>query len=105
MDLGNMMKQAQEMQQRMQDAQKQLEDLTVIGESGGGMVKIKMNGRHVVLATEIHHSMYEEGEMLNDLLTAAYNDATNKVEKESQKMIGKITAGLNIPTDMMQGKD
>ena len=105
MNLGDMMKQAQEMQKRMQDAQKQLENLSVTGESGGGMVKLKINGRHVALALDIHDSLYEEGDMLNDLVIAAINDAVNKVETESQKMIGKITAGLNIPTDMMKEDD
>ena len=105
-NLGNLMKEAQKMQQRMQEAQQQLSQLIVSGESGGGMVKIEMNGRHDVLKVKINPSlMEEEAEMLEDLIAAAVNDAVRKVEKASKEKISQLTAGLNIPTDFMKDKD
>jgi nucleoid-associated protein EbfC len=105
-NLGNLMKEAQKMQQRMQEAQEQLSKLTVLGKSGGGMVEIEMNGRHDVLNVKISASlMEEEVEMLEDLVAAAINDAVRKVEKASKEKITQLTAGLNIPTDFMKEKD
>ena len=98
LSLSNLMKEAEKMQKRMQDAQKQLTDLSVIGESGAGMVKVEMNGRHDVRRVTIHPSLLEEGhEILGELIAAAVNDAVRKIEKESQKKIGELTAGLSIP--------
>jgi DNA-binding YbaB/EbfC family protein len=103
-NLGDLMKEAQKMQQRMQDAQKELSELSVDGESGGGMVSLKMNGRHNVTSVKIKPSLLEEDvEMLEDLLAAAVNDAVRKIEKVSKEKISKLTAGLNIPTDLMGG--
>ena len=105
-NLGNLMKEAQKMQQRMQEAQQQLSELTVVGESGGGMVKIEMNGRHDVLKVKVSPSlMDEEIEMLEDLLAAAVNDAVRKVEKVSKEKISQLTAGLNIPAEFMKKSD
>lgn len=105
-NLGNLMKEAQKMQQRMQEAQQQLSQLIVTGESGGGMVKIEMNGRHDVVKVKISKSlMEEEVEMLEDLFAAAVNDAVRKVEKASKEKISQLTAGLNIPTDFMKGDE
>lgn len=102
-NLGNLMKEAQKMQQRMQEAQQQLSQLIVNGESGGGMVKIEMNGRHDITKVKISPSlMEEEVEMLEDLIAAAVNDAVRKVEKASKEKISQLTAGLNIPTDFMK---
>lgn len=103
-NLNNLMKEAQKMQQRMQEAQQQLSQLTVSGESGGGMVKIEMNGRHDVLGVKINPSVLDEVEMLQDLIQAAVNDAVRKVEKASKEKISQLTAGLNIPTDFMKGE-
>lgn len=101
-NLGNLMKEAQKMQQRMQEAQHQLSQLIVDGESGGGMVKIKMNGRHDVTNVKINPSlMEEEPEMLEDLIAAAVNNAVRKVETASKEKISQLTAGLNIPADFM----
>ena len=101
-NLNNLMKEAQKMQQRMQEAQEQLSLLIVTGESGGGMVKIEMNGRHDVVKVKISPALAdEETEMLEDLLAAAVNDAVRKVEKASKEKISQLTAGLNIPTDLM----
>jgi len=105
-NLNNLMKEAQKMQQRMQEAQEQLSQLIVAGESGGGMVKVSMNGRHDVSKVKISPAlMDEEIEMLEDLIAAAVNDAVRKVEKASKEKIGQLTAGLNLPTDFMKDED
>jgi DNA-binding YbaB/EbfC family protein len=102
-NLGNLMKEAQKMQQRMQEAQQQLSQLVVSGESGGGMVRIEMNGRHDVTNVKINKTLLEEDvEMLEDLVAAAVNDAVRKVEKASKEKISQLTAGLNIPTDFLK---
>ena len=103
-NLGNLMKEAQKMQKRMQEAQEELGRLTVTGESGGGMVKIEMNGRHDVTKVKINPSLMEEDvEMLEGLLGAAVNDAVRRVEKKSKEKISELTSGLNIPDDLMRG--
>ncbi len=107
-NLNDLMKEAQKMQQRMQEAQEQLSQLIVAGESGGGMVKVDMNGRHDVSKVKISPAlMDEEIEMLEDLIAAAVNDAVRKVEKASKDKIGQLTAGLNLPTDFIkdEGKE
>ncbi len=102
-NLGNLMKEAQKMQQRMQEAQEQLTRLSVTGKAGGGMVEVHMNGRHDVSKVKINRTLLnEEIEMLEDLIAAAINDAVRHVEKESKKKINELTAGLNIPTDFMK---
>ena len=102
-NLGNLMKEAQKMQQRMQEAQQQLSQLIVTGESGGGMVKVEMNGRHDITKVKVNPSLMEEDvEMLEDLFAAAVNDAVRKVEKASKEKISQLTAGLNIPTDFLK---
>jgi len=106
-NLSNLMKEAQKMQQRMQEAQQQLSELVVSGESGGGMVKIEMNGRHDVMKVKLKPSLLEEDvEMLEDLIAAAVNDAVRKVESASKEKISKLTAGLNIPNEFLNtGKE
>ena len=105
-NLGNLMKEAQKMQQKMQEAQQQLSELTVTGESGGGMARVKMNGRHDVLEVKLNKSLLEEEiTMLEDLLAAAINDAVRKIEKVSKEKITQLTAGLNIPTDFLKEED
>lgn len=101
-NLGNIMKEAQKMQQRMQEAQKQLSQLVVKGVSGGGMVEVEMNGRHEVNKFKINPSLMDDVEMLEDLVTAAFNDAVRKVEQASKQKISELTAGLNIPTDFLK---
>lgn len=105
-NLGNLMKEAQKMQQRMQEAQEQLTQLVVEGKSGGKMVTVSMNGRHDVLSVKISRALLDEDiEMLEDLVAAAVNDAVRQVEKASKDKITQLTAGLNIPTDFMQKED
>lgn len=105
-NLSNLMKEAQKMQQRMQEAQQQLSQLVVTGEAGGGMVTIQMNGRHDAVSVKIKPTILEEEdvEMLEALVAAAVNDAVRKIEKASKEKISQLTAGLNIPTDLMGGE-
>lgn len=105
-NLGNLMKEAQKMQKKMQDAQQQLTDMLVTGEAGGGLVKVEMNGRHDVKAVKINPNMMdEEVEMIEDLVAAAVNDAVRKIEKASRDKISQLTSGLNIPTDFGDAGD
>jgi len=96
--LGDMMKKAQEMQENMQKAQKDLASKEVTGESGAGMVQVLMRGTHEVNRVVIDPSlMSEDREMLEDLIAAAINDAVHKVEKTNQQAMQEMTAGLNLP--------
>lgn len=105
-NLGDLMKEAQKMQERMQEAQEQLAKTTVKGEAGGGMVKVEMNCRHDVSKIDISKSLLEEDkEMIEDLVAAAVNDAVRKVEDVSKKKISELTSGLNIPTDLGDAGD
>jgi len=97
-DLGELMKQAQEMQEKMQTAQEELANAIVMGESGAGMVKITMDGRHDVRRVEIDPSLLsEDKEMLEDLLAAAVNDAVRKVESQNKEKMASMTAGMLPP--------
>ncbi|GHC31177.1 nucleoid-associated protein [Kushneria pakistanensis] len=96
--MGNLMKQAQEMQDKMQKVQEEIADTEVHGESGAGMVKVTMNGRHDVTSIELDPAiMQEEKEFLEDLLAAAVNDAVRKVEVNSRTKMEEATQGLNLP--------
>ncbi|MDX1467527.1 YbaB/EbfC family nucleoid-associated protein [Halomonas denitrificans] len=96
--MGNIMKQAQEMQEKMQKAQEEVAKAEVQGEAGAGMVKVTMNGRHDVSKVELDPSLMEEDkELLEDLLAAAVNDAVRKVEADSKARMEEATAGLNLP--------
>lgn len=100
-NIGNMLKQAQAMQESMQKAQAQIALLEVVGESGGGMVKVTMSGKHEVKRVQIEPAVIgEDREMLEDLIAAAINDAVHKVEaKTSEKMSG-LMAGMQLPPGM-----
>ncbi|MCP4041610.1 MAG: YbaB/EbfC family nucleoid-associated protein [Gammaproteobacteria bacterium] len=96
--LGNIMKQAQQMQENLQKAQEELANMEVTGESGAGMVCVVMTGRHDVRRVSIDPVlMGEDKEMLEDLLAAAVNDAVQKVEKSSKERMAGLTAGMNLP--------
>lgn len=102
-NLNKLLDEAQKMQDRMKKAQEELTELTVEGKAGGGMVKVKMNGRHDVSKVNIARSLLDEDvEMLEDLVAAAVNDAVRQVEKISKEKINQLTAGLNIPTDFLK---
>ena len=99
--LGNLMKQAQEMQANMQKLQEELASMEVTGEAGGGMVKVVMTGRHEVRRVVIDESVAgEDTDMLEDLVAAAVNDAVHKVERNSQEKVSGLTSGLNLPAGM-----
>lgn len=99
--LANMLKQAQQMQKKMEDAKNELANVKVRGEAGGGMVKIKMTGRNDVLGVEIDPLLLSEDKtMLEDLVAAAMNDAVRKVEVVREEKMGQMTAGFNLPADM-----
>lgn len=101
MNLGNMndiMKQAQAMQEKMQKLQEESAKREVSGESGAGLVKVTMNGRHDVRAVNIDSSLLKEDkEILEDLIAAAINDAVRKVESNQQEQMQKLTGGLQMP--------
>ena len=96
--IGNVMKQAQNIQDYMQKIQEELINSEVIGESGAGLIKVVMTGRHDVKNVNIDQSLMEEDkEMLEDLLAAAVNDAVRKVEENSKNKISGLTSGMNLP--------
>ena len=96
--MGNLMKQAQEMQEKMQKIQEEIAETEVTGEAGAGMIKVTMNGRHDVSRVNVDPSVMEEDkELLEDLLAAAVNDAVRKVETSSKAKMEEVTSGLNLP--------
>jgi DNA-binding YbaB/EbfC family protein len=99
--IGQLMKQAQQMQADMQKAQEEMASLTVSGESGAGMVRITMTCQHEVQRIEIDDSLVaDDKEMLEDLITAAFNDAIRKVEQTVKEKYSGMTAGLGLPPGM-----
>ncbi len=99
--LGNLMKKAQQMQEDMKKAQEELKNLEVEGQSGGGLVKIVMTGKHEVRKVHIEESLLnEDKDMLEDLIAAALNDASNKVDKSTKDQFSSLTDGLNLPGGM-----
>lgn len=99
MNIQKMMKQAQEMQEKMQSMQQKLEAEEVDGSAGGGMVKIRINGKNMMLKVSIDDSLMkiEEKEVLEDLLVAAYNDARGKVDSAFNTQMSQMTSGLSLP--------
>ncbi|MET1255587.1 YbaB/EbfC family nucleoid-associated protein [Aliikangiella maris] len=96
--LGGLMKQAQEMQEKMQKAQEEVANLEVTGQSGAGLVKILMTGRHDVRKVEIDDELLKDDkEILEDLIAAAINDAVRKVEEESKDKMSSVTSGIPLP--------
>ncbi|MCX4190136.1 YbaB/EbfC family nucleoid-associated protein [Methylophaga sp. OBS3] len=97
--LGNLMKQAQQMQANMQKAQEELAKVEVTGQSGAGMVQVTMTGKHDVKRVQIEDSLFEDDkEMLEDLIAAAINDAVRQVEKTTQeRMAGMMPPGMKMP--------
>ncbi len=96
-NMGNMMKQAQLMQERLQKAQAEIASMEVTGESGAGMVKVTMNGSHEVRRVEIDDSVFEDKEIAEDLIAAAFNDATRRVEVQSKEKLSQVTGGMQLP--------
>jgi hypothetical protein len=100
-NFNNLMKQAAAMQANMQKAQAEIASIEVVGESGGGMVKVTMNGRHEVKRVQIEPAVGgEDRELLEDLIAAAANDAVHKLEARVQEKMAGVTAGLQLPPGM-----
>ncbi len=96
--LGDLMKQAQQMQEKMQQAQQEVANVEVSGESGAGMVKIVMTGKHDVKSVNIDESLFtEDKEILEDMIAAAVNDAVRKVEEQTKDMMSSVTSGIPLP--------
>ena len=98
--IGQLMKQAQQMQESMQKAQEELGRVEVTGESGGGMVSVVMTCKHEVRRINIDDALYgDDREMLEDLLAAAINDAVRKVEDTTKEKLSGLTSALGLPGD------
>ncbi|WP_018231185.1 YbaB/EbfC family nucleoid-associated protein [Thioalkalivibrio thiocyanodenitrificans] len=96
--LGNLMKQAQKMQEDMARAQEELAGMEVTGQSGGGLVSVVMTGRHEVRRVSIDPSLLEDDrDMLEDLVAAAINDAVHRVEETTRERMASMTAGMGLP--------
>lgn len=98
--LGSLMKQAQEMQKNMQAAQEEVANMEVAGESGGGLVKVVMTGKHELIKVDIDESLMDDKEMLEDLVAAAVNSAARRVDEVSKDKMGGLTAGMDLPDGM-----
>ena len=99
--IGQLMKQAQEMQAQMEEAQQEMANTTVNGESGAGMVKITMTCKHQVVSLEIDETLIDDDkEMLEDLIVAAFNDSIRRVEKTIQDKFSGMASGFNLPPGM-----
>lgn len=101
-NMGNLMKQAQQLQEKMQRAQAEIAALEVTGEAGGGMAKVVMNGRHEVKRVSLDASIIsaDDKDMLEDLIAAAANDAVQKLERVSQERMSGLMGGMNLPPGM-----
>lgn len=99
--MGNLMKQAQQMQAKMAKAQEEIAAMEVTGEAGAGMVKVTMLGSHNVRKVEIDDSLMEDDkDMIEDLVAAAFNDAVRRVEEESKERMSGVTGGMQMPPGM-----
>jgi DNA-binding YbaB/EbfC family protein len=99
--IGNMMKQAQMLQANMQKAQAEIAALEVTGESGGGMVKVTINGRHEAKRVQIDATVpLDDREMIEDLVAAAFNDAVHRLEAASQERMSGLMGGMNLPAGL-----
>ena len=100
-DIAQLMQQAQKMQENMQRAQEELAHLEVTGNAGGGMVSVTLTGRMECRKVRIDPSVLTDPEMAEDLIAAAFNDAVNKANAESQAKMAGATAGMPIPPGMI----
>lgn len=97
-DINELMKQAKLMQEQMQNAQKEAANKVIIGESGAGLVRIHMNGRHDVKQVELDPGlMSEETEVIEDLIAAAINDAVKKIADQSTDALSSMASGMKLP--------
>ncbi|HJU39412.1 YbaB/EbfC family nucleoid-associated protein [Tahibacter soli] len=99
--LGNLMQQAQKMQENLKRAQEEIAKLEVTGSAGGGLVSVTMNGRHEVRRVQIDRKLIaDDAEMAEDLVAAAFNDAANKLAALTQERMAGVAGGLNLPPGM-----
>ena len=99
--IGQLMQQAQKMQEQMKKAQEEIAQMEVVGSAGGGLVKVTMTGTHEVRRVEMDRGMLnDDAEMAEDLVAAAVNDAVNKVAAASKEKMGGVSSGLNLPPGM-----
>lgn len=97
-DLNELMKQARQMQEKMQEAQEEARNREVTGEAGAGMVRITMNGRYDARQVSLSPELLQEDRgIVEDLIAAAINDATTKLEEQNREAMGGLTSGLNLP--------
>jgi DNA-binding YbaB/EbfC family protein len=98
-NLGNLMKQAQQMQARMEEMQAKLAAAEITGQSGGGMVSITLNGKGIAKSVKIDRGLIDPGdpEVLEDLIVAAINDARGKLDSYTQEKMSEVTGGLQLP--------
>ena len=96
--LGNIMKQAQQMQEKMQKLQEELAKMEVVGEAGAGLVKVTMTGSHSVRRVELDDSLLaDDKELLEDLMAAAVNDAVRRIEEQNKSRMAELTGGMQLP--------
>jgi DNA-binding YbaB/EbfC family protein len=99
--IGQLMQQAQRMQEDMKRAQEEIARMEVTGSAGGGMVTVIVTGAHEVRRVKIDPKLVADDlEMTEDLIAAAFNDAVNKIAQVSKDKLGGVTAGLNLPAGM-----
>ena len=99
--LGGLMKQAQKMQEDMQKAQQESAAMESTGQSGGGLVSVVLNGRHECKRVSIDQSLFDDDkDMIEDLVTAAFNDAAHKIDEASKERMANVTAGMPLPPGM-----
>ncbi len=96
--LAQMMQQAQKMQEDLRRAQEEIAMIEVQGQAGGGMVRVTLDGRHQARGVKIERSLLgNDPEMLEDLITAAFNDAVNRVAEATQSRMSQVAGGLDLP--------
>ena len=99
-NIAQLMQQAQKMQENMQRAQEEIAKIEVTGQAGGGMVSVTLTGRKECRKVRIDPSVLSDQEMVEDLIAAAFNDASNKIDAESQAKMASVTAGMPLPPGM-----
>ena len=99
-NIAQIMQQAQKMQENLQRAQEELASLEVTGNAGGGMVTVTLSGKMECRKVRIDPGVFEDAEMAEDLIAAAFNDAVNKANAASQEKMGAATAGMPMPSGM-----
>ncbi|MEI8187192.1 MAG: YbaB/EbfC family nucleoid-associated protein [Chlorobiaceae bacterium] len=104
-NFGDMMKQIQQAGEKMQDVHKQLEKIVAYGEAGGGMVKVSVSGKQKVLTLVIDPDIFDDPEMVQDLVLAAVNNAIDESLRLAQDEITKVTGGMVNPADILKNLD